>query len=439
MAIPAALSLEDGDSDDEAKYYAKRSPRPSSSASPSPRRRRVRTPRSASWIKARIPPSLALRLRRLSSRLSSLLSSSSFLSLIFPAAATVTTDVWFQAPVVTSRLGYDSVLAATNVSGAFWDGFLSAWGAGGVGAIPSGPTTEALRLVADDVRTYHLSTYTSWAGMVNVAASIAHAKSSVTLGMAYVLLSVACAFVAHVDVFLSLSGLGSDCAHYMSPREPPTNKPAHARGARRLLRQGTAVLSCYVVASYLYVGGEALDDSVDEARRFWIAPTPRNQLAASTLFAIGGAHIGHLLAEAVSASVRSSNIPAETLVCNALFGLLGLSLNIMKLGDRSWGESLMLRGFAINFCGAASLFARHASDNRRLLVATRRERGSRGGARRAGINAAANILFATVLFWFAFEIEESLDLGSGRRRRGVMVKLIKILEKRRAATRIRGA
>jgi hypothetical protein len=53
----------------------------------------------------------------------------------------------------------------------------------------------------------------------------------------------------------------------------------------------------------------------------------------------------------------------ETLLCNGIFGMLGLTLNIMKISDRSWGDSLLLRGFAINFCGAASLFARHTAEH----------------------------------------------------------------------------
>ena len=116
----------------------------------------------------------------------------------------------------------------------------------------------------------------------------------------------------------------------------------------------------------------------------------------------------------------------ETLICNWFFGLLSLTLNIMKLRDISWGDSLLLRGFAINFCGAASMFAKHTSDNRRLYTAKKGK-----GSRRAAItNMTANIIFATIVFWVAFEIEEWEQPHDTRR--GVVVKILKVLERRRA-------
>lgn len=118
--------------------------------------------------------------------------------ILLPTAATVTTDVWFQSAILSSAFGYDLVLAFTNVSGAFFDGFLSAWETGR--AVPSGARTEALHLLSDDMRALFLSTYTSWAGLVSVAASLAHAKSSVSVGIVYMLLSIICAFVAHGEL-----------------------------------------------------------------------------------------------------------------------------------------------------------------------------------------------------------------------------------------------
>ena len=115
-------------------------------------------------------------------------------------------------------------------------------------------------------------------------------------------------------------------------------------------------------------------------------------------------------------------VPFLTYIQN-FFGLLGLTLNMMKLIDVSWGDSLLLRGFALNFCGAASLFARHASDNRRLYT----KKG--GGRRQAMVNVTANIIFATIVFWVAFEIEEWEQPHDTRR--GVVVKIQKILERRR--------
>ena len=97
----------------------------------------------------------------------------------------------------------------------------------------------------------------------------------------------------------------------------------------------------------------------------------------------------------------------------------------MKARDEAWGDSLVLRGFAINFCGAASLFARHASDNQRLYT-----RKGRGGLRRAAINVTANVFFASLVFWVAFETEEWSQPSESRG--GVVVKIMKILEKRRS-------
>jgi hypothetical protein len=145
--------------------------------------------------------------------------------LILPAAATVTTDVWLQTDLISSSFGYDIVLAITNVSGAFFDGFFSAWESG-LGkhmffnqnayymwhtfieqnvrnqniAVPSGAKTEALHLIADDMRAFGLSTYTSWAGMVGVAAAMAHARFSALVGIMYILLTIVCAFVAHGEL-----------------------------------------------------------------------------------------------------------------------------------------------------------------------------------------------------------------------------------------------
>lgn len=138
-----------------------------------------------------------------------------FCAALFPVAATVTTDVWYQSapPLLLlssyrPAMGYDVVLALTNVSGAFLDGFFQAWETGV--AVPIGAGTEALRVVADDFRSYYLSTYTSWAGMVGVAASLANARSSVSVGMAYIVISILMAFVAHgkkkhLDIYLPRS------------------------------------------------------------------------------------------------------------------------------------------------------------------------------------------------------------------------------------------
>jgi len=345
--------------------------------------------------------------------------------IILPVAATVTTDVWYESAILLSSFGYELVLAITNVSGAFLDGFFSAFESGSI--IPSDYKTEALHLIAYDMRAYSLSTYTSWSGMVGVAASLAHVKSSVSIGILYIILSIVCAFVAH--------GLGSDFAQYISSRISDSavisNKP-YMKRAHTLLEHCGLSLVIYITISYIYLGEENIEESpeYDVGKWFWVVATPRNQLLISSIFAILGAYIGNLIVEIISNKLRHPLIPMETLVCNWLFGMLGLSLNVMKLIDASWGDSLILRGFALNFCGAASLFSRHASDNRRLYT-TKVKRGATTSRRRALMkNMSANIIFATIVFWVAFEIEEwEVDPLI---RRGAVVKIMKILEKRRA-------
>jgi hypothetical protein len=200
----------------------------------------------------------------------------------------------------------------------------------------------------------------------------------------------------------------------------------YARRANELLKTFMIFLVGYALLPYFYLGGGILEDPDDKGEdidKFWITATPRNQLAISTVFAVVGAYVGHELATAISKSTRHPLIPMETLICNGFFGLMGLTLNGMKLRDRSWGDSLLLRGFAINFCGAASLFARHTSDNRQLCTKKRR------GPRRAAINMSANILLAIVIFWIALEIEEWTHPNTHRS--GVVMRIMKILERRK--------
>ena len=341
--------------------------------------------------------------------------------ILLPAAATVTTDVWFQTAILSSAIGYDFVLAFANVSGAFLDGFFSEWESGGT-AMPNGSKTEALHLISEDMRASFLSTYTSWAGMVGVAASIAHSRSSFLIGFGYIIVSILCAFIA--------VQLGSDCAKYISSNAPITNTSYQfAKKAHNILHQFMAILIIYIMVSYLYLDRGDVQD-LGEAKQFLIASTPRNQLALSILFAVCGAYVGNKVADVITPKfIESSSavLPMGTLICNSLFGLLGLSLNCMRLNDESWGDSLVLRAFALNFCGAASLFARHASDNRQLYYGK-----SKDGLRLAGMNITANVTFATLLFWIALEVEILLNPEATKKKNGRVVrKLLKILEKRR--------
>lgn len=347
--------------------------------------------------------------------------------LLLPAAATCTTDVFFQTAILSySAIGYDFVLAVANVSGAFLDGFFAEWESGG--AVPNGSKTEALHLISEDMRASFLSTYTSWAGMVGVAASIAHSRSSFLIGLGYIIVSVLCAFVA--------VQLGSDFSKHIASSAPITNTSYQfAKKAHNLLRRFMVLLILYIMASYIYLDREGTLALI-EGEKNWIASTPWNQLSLSILFAVCGAYTGNKVADDITPKyIKSSVLPMGTLICNALFGLLGLSLNCMRLNDQSWEDSLVLRAFALNFCGAASLFARHISDNRQLYY-----RKNKSGMRMAGINITANILFATLLFWVALEIEILLNPEATNKKSGRVVrKLLKILERRREGQNVLNA
>ncbi len=339
---------------------------------------------------------------------------------LLPAVATCTTDVWFQTAILSSAIGYDFVLAIANVSGAFLDGFFAEWESGG--ALPSGSKSEALHLISEDMRASFLSTYTSWAGMVSVAASIAHSRSSFFIGLGYIIVSILCAFVA--------VQLGSDFAKFIASSAPITNTSYQfAKKAHHLLRRFMVLLVLYIIASYAYLDRGGKQDLI-EGKQFWIASTKWNQLSLSIIFSVCGAYAGNKVADDITPKfVESSVLPMGTLICNALFGLLGLTLNFMRLSDESWDDSLSLRAFALNFCGAASLFARHASDNRQLYYGIKKD-----GLRLAGINITANILSATLLFWIALEVEILLNPDATNKKSGRVVrKLLKILERQRDA------
>ena len=326
--------------------------------------------------------------------------------IVLPAAATCTTDVWFQTAILSSTIGYDFALAFANVSGAFLDGFFIEWESGA--AVPNGSKSEALHLISEDMRSSFLSTYTSWSGMVGVAASIAHSRSSFFIGFGYILVSIFCAFVA-IQV-------GSDFAKYTSSSTPITNiSYQFATQAHNLLHRFMFILLLYIAMSYIYLYREGEEES------------PWQQLSLSIMFSVLGAYTGNKVVDDITPKLLNTSIlPMGTLLCNTIFGLMGLSLNFMRLSDNSWEDSLVLRAFALNFCGAASLFARHASDNRQIYY-------KQGGARMVGLNIAVNVLFATLLFWIALEIEILLSNPEATNRKSghVVRKLLKILERRR--------
>jgi hypothetical protein len=309
------------------------------------------------------------------------------LALLFPAAATVTTDVWIHTITVSSNFNHNFVLAIVNVSGAFLDGFFSAFESGD--AIPIGPKTEALHLVAVDMRTFGLSTYTSWAGMISVAASMGFARSNVLVGLVYVLMCIGCGCAAH--------GLGSDLAQYVaisahgSILDSTTNPPYNpVRRAQKIVDAAMVLASIYIFVSYVYV------ELTEPQQKFWSEATPSNQLVVSILFAMLGASTGNIVSKLAPAN---SQFPTGTVICNATFSLLSLSTNLLRVMNPTWSESLILKAFATNFCGAASVFSRHIS-GLSLLYSTSSKR-----SRLVLSNVLVNLLFAGMVYWIALEIE----------------------------------
>jgi len=272
------------------------------------------------------------------------------------------------------------------------DGFFSAWESGET--LPSGPKTEALHLVASDVRSFYLSAYTSWAGMLGEAASIAYAKESVFLGIVYILMSIFCAFIAH--------GLGSDLVQLISSSDPLTNTSYNSTTrAHSLLRKIIIALTMHIIFSCACTEGTVEIDDPDEHGKYWVAVTPRNRLIISMLFATGGAYTGRFIRTTIAQYMHKSTIPIGTLCNNAIFGLLGLSLNIMRLRDVSWAKSFLLRGFTLNFCGGASAFVGHTADNRDLYVNQKHSKGYQ----RMLLNVLVNLMCAIMIFLIAVEIE----------------------------------
>ena len=198
-------------------------------------------------------------------------------------------------------------------------------------------------------------------------------------------------------------GLGSDLALFVSSPGTITNISYNSvTKAQQILQRYMMALTAYILISCAFCEKQNAGESETDSK-FWVASTPRDQLVASILFSLGGAYAGNFSANAIARMLNYPSIPLGTLTCNAIFALLSLSLNIMRLSDDTWGESLVLRAFSINFCGAASLFAKHASDNRELYAKRPK------GLHRMGINVVANLVFATMVFWIALEIEELLN------------------------------
>jgi hypothetical protein len=149
-------------------------------------------------------------------------------------------------------------------------------------------------------------------------------------------------------------------------------------------------LTIYIFTTYIFV------ELTEPHQKIWVETTQSNQLVVSIFFAVGGAYIGNIVSRLAP---QNSQLPIGTIVCNGAFSLLSLSVNLLRMRDPSWGESLMLRAFSVNFCGAASVFSRHISGLSLLYSRSRRK------SRAVFLNVLIDLLFAAMIYWIALEIE----------------------------------
>jgi hypothetical protein len=192
-----------------------------------------------------------------------------------------------------------------------------------------------------------------------------------------------------------LQGLGSDLAQYTSAPgsilDSTTNVPySPVPKANKILDGSMAILTIYILTTYIFI------EMTEPQQKFWVESSPSNQLVVSILFAVGGAYTGNIVSKLAPKSTR---FQVGTIICNATFSLLSLSMNLLRAHSPSWENSLMLRAFSINFCGAASVFSRHISG---LSVLYSR---SSKRSRLVLLNVTLNLLFAAMVYWIALEIE----------------------------------
>jgi len=320
---------------------------------------------------------------------------------LLPAAAECTASVWFPSIALGAL---DLQLAALNVVGALLEGFFAAWERGDARA--TGPVGEVCAFIADDFRGSFLSTFTSWAGMVGFAATLAHENGSVLSGVLYLVGCVAAGFIAHVVGRVAAASIFWSEGAPRAPRGDFTSSIGH-----HLLLGG---LCAYIAATYALIDvGSAsyenafVDDDAQELPALIAAfDTGEHRLLVAMTMAILGAATGNAVGNAVDEVLAKDgdDVRRGTLVCNGLFALLGLSLNAATIRRAAWQRSVVLQSFAGSFCGAASAFAGHSSDAFGLL--------RDGGARAALKNAAANLGLALAVFALGLELERLLGHGA---------------------------
>lgn len=321
---------------------------------------------------------------------------------VLPTAAVLTTDVWFPDIVVG---GIDLQLAVLNITGSFFDGFFTPWETGA--AKPSGPFTGMCQQIADDMRAFFFSTYTSWAGMVGFAAVMAHRQetSSIPLGLLYIVTCVIIGFFAH--------GLGSQVALMLSRRAAsPDAKIQYSEKEGKFATNALfGSLVAYCCGTYFLVWADIRDYTnafLSKDSEIALASVidildvddDRIEMAAGIACSIAGAYTGNLVGNIVDSYYTRAGIPRGTVACNTFFAYAALLLPVLALHDPTWRRSAILKAFASSFCGACSAFAGHSSDSQAVY--------QKRTAKRAFQNSLANVVGAMFVFFLALALERLL-------------------------------
>jgi len=310
---------------------------------------------------------------------------------LLPAAAVTTTDVWFTEDK-------NLQLIFLNITGAMMDGFFATWESKTI--VPHSPITALIKRLADVIRAFFLSTYTSWAGMVTFAATLSYQRGSIGWGVLYIIVSVVLGFLAH--------GVGSSIAKIVSKQHKEIRtKPILETQVQLLLYAVLVLLMIYITITYALVVTDVRDfsDAFASARYFISSDVDDSRLLVTIVCSISGAYSGNFFGNLVDSwFINWQLLPMGTLFCNTIFTLLSLLLPILTLRQpKVWQESLWLAQFSTSFCGAASAFAGHASDLRTLW--------EKGNHRNAIQNAIANIGTSSIVLLIAIRLEHLVAEG----------------------------
>jgi len=311
---------------------------------------------------------------------------------LLPAAAVMTTDVWFTE-------NKHLQLISLNVTGAMMDGFFAIWESKTFDS--HSPITTLMHRLADVIRAFFLSTYTSWAGMVTFAATLSTRKGSIGWGFWYIIVSVVLGFLAN--------GIGSSIAKKIAKqhKERRTTKIKLESQVQFLIHTVLVLLTIYIIITYALVVTHVRDfsDVFASARYFISSGVDDLQLLIAVVCSISGAYVGNFFGNLVDSRFNHwHSLLMGTLFCNTIFALLSLLLPILTLTQPTiWEGSLWLAPFSSSFCGAASAFAGHTSDLQMFY--------RKGNHKSAIENAIANIGASSIVLIIAIRFEHLVAEG----------------------------